>query len=271
MTPAAVPAAGAHIWHDGVTYEDAAREFQRRNAELLALLLPADLPDGPVLEVGCGTGFLTEALVAHGVAPSRITAVDVSASMIAEARAKPALAGARFVCARFEDFAPEQPSALVASSAALHWLYPAYADAFARLRSALAPGGTVLLALAGRTADSDAFDAFVAARMPAGAPAPSTPFRDRRLTPARLAELAAGAGLAVDDAFVVSRSAVMPAIAYARWLMASGGPWQATEADFPARVAELAAALGDDEPMEVGHWTLVARLSAAPVREGAAR
>lgn len=47
-----------------------------------------------VLEIGCGTGRHTEKLVALG---NDVTALDLSAGMLAVARAKPSLAGLRFL------------------------------------------------------------------------------------------------------------------------------------------------------------------------------
>ena len=39
--------------------------------------------DLPVLELGPGTGVVTEALIAHGIAPSRLTAIEYDASFAA--------------------------------------------------------------------------------------------------------------------------------------------------------------------------------------------
>ncbi len=47
-----------------------------------------------VFEIGCGTGRHTEKLVAHG---ADVTALDLSAGMLAVARAKPTLARVRFL------------------------------------------------------------------------------------------------------------------------------------------------------------------------------
>jgi MPBQ/MSBQ methyltransferase len=48
--------------------------------------------DGPVVDVGAGTGFTTEGIVGR-VAADRVTMIDQSPHQLARARAKPALAG----------------------------------------------------------------------------------------------------------------------------------------------------------------------------------
>jgi 2-polyprenyl-3-methyl-5-hydroxy-6-metoxy-1,4-benzoquinol methylase len=254
----------AQIWHEAATYDAAASAMQRRNAGLLARMLPAAARTGPILEIGCGTGFLTEELVASGAEPAAITALDLSEPMLCEARAKPELAGVRFVCSPFESFEAAGSFRAVASNAAFHWLHPGYEDALKRIAALLEPGGTLLLATAGRTAESDAFDDFVGFHLARVAPPEGPPFRDRRLTPAGMEQLAAAAGLRVDDAFTVSRGTPMPAAHYARWMMASGGPW----ADEPGRLAvlteRLAEALGGDRRLDVGHWSLFAALTREP-------
>lgn len=67
-----------------------------------------NLPDGGrglrLLDAGCGTGLSTAALLA--VAPhAEIVAVDASAGMLAEARAKPWPGSVRFVHSKIEDIA----------------------------------------------------------------------------------------------------------------------------------------------------------------------
>jgi ubiquinone/menaquinone biosynthesis C-methylase UbiE len=94
-----------------------------------------------VLEVGCGTGQLTERLARPGF---RLTAIDIGASMIAAAR--PRLTGAEvsFEVASFEDLAAVDASFdLVISSAAFHWIDPEVA--FTKSARLLRPGGWLAL------------------------------------------------------------------------------------------------------------------------------
>lgn len=67
------------VWNwDG----DAGRRRWRRRVEFILDRIPRD---GRVLEVGCGTGLLTEALGEAGV---RLTAIDISSDLLGRARAR---------------------------------------------------------------------------------------------------------------------------------------------------------------------------------------
>ena len=95
-----------------------------------------------VLEVGCGTGQLTQSLVARGL---RVTAVDPGANLLALARRRPQGPGrAEFVNARFEDARlPAAPFRAVFSACAFHWTDPDVS--WSRAADLLAPGGTLAL------------------------------------------------------------------------------------------------------------------------------
>jgi ubiquinone/menaquinone biosynthesis C-methylase UbiE len=102
-----------------------------------------------VLEVGCGTGQLTRALLARGL---HVTALEPGASLIALAREKlagaapGASAGAQvdFVNARFEDAPlPHGHFRAVFSASAFHWVDPKVS--WRRAAGVLVPGGTLAL------------------------------------------------------------------------------------------------------------------------------
>ena len=95
-----------------------------------------------VLEVGCGTGKLTEALVDRGLV---IDAVDPGANMIAFARKRVHDAdNVEFHLGRFEELAlPEQVFEAVFSAAAFHWIDPGVG--WAKAARCLRPGGTLAL------------------------------------------------------------------------------------------------------------------------------
>ena len=88
-----------------------------------------------VLEVGCGTGKLTELLAARGL---EVDAVDPGEAMIAAARSRIRDApNVRFHHGRFEDVAlPEDAFDAVFSATAFHWVEPevGWAKAAAHLR-----------------------------------------------------------------------------------------------------------------------------------------
>ncbi|OLR93692.1 class I SAM-dependent methyltransferase [Actinokineospora bangkokensis] len=112
---------------------------------LLASATALDLPDRGaglrVLDVGCGTGLSTAALLE--VAPEAdITGVDASAQMLAKAREKPWPGTVRFRHGRAEDIADEGPFDAVFAA----YLVRNLADPDAvltSLKGLLAPGGVL--------------------------------------------------------------------------------------------------------------------------------
>jgi SAM-dependent methyltransferase len=99
-------------------------------------------PGAPVLEVGCGTGQLTQTLLPFGFT---LTAIDLGASMIEVARERITGDGVAFRVASFEEFEAEPASYdLVISAAAFHWIDPAVR--FRQAAQLLRPGGWLALA-----------------------------------------------------------------------------------------------------------------------------
>ena len=86
-----------------------------------------------VLEVGCGTGQLTAALVARGLS---VHAIDPAPNML---RLAARLENATFEQARFEDFEPATSYDAVLSASAFHWVDPTVS--WDRAAAALKPGG----------------------------------------------------------------------------------------------------------------------------------
>jgi len=98
-------------------------------------------PQAAVLEVGCGTGQLTERLACSGF---RLTAIDIGPSMIAAARRRLAGAEVSFQATSFEELdAVDASFDLVISSAAFHWIDPGVA--FSKSARLLRPGGWLAL------------------------------------------------------------------------------------------------------------------------------
>lgn len=102
-----------------------------------------------VLEVGCGTGQLTESLACYGF---RLTAIDIGPSMVAAARRRldgPALS---FQVSSFEDFAAASASFdLIVSGTAFHWVEPEVR--FRKPARLLRPGGWLALLETGERYD----------------------------------------------------------------------------------------------------------------------
>jgi len=75
-----------------------------------------------VLEVGCGTGQLTEQLAGYDFV---VTALDIGPSLLAAARRRLGWSTVRFDVVSFEDFAAADASFdLVVSATAFHWVDP---------------------------------------------------------------------------------------------------------------------------------------------------
>jgi trans-aconitate methyltransferase len=109
---------------------------------LLELLQPR--PGERILDVGCGTGQLTAEIARAG---ARVTGLDNSADMLAEARANyPELS---FVLADATSFRFDEPFDAVFSNAALHWVkdHSAAAESIAR---ALGSGGRFVAEFGGK-------------------------------------------------------------------------------------------------------------------------
>ena len=94
-------------------------------------------PGAAILEVGCGTGQLTESLACFGFS---LTAIDIGPSMIAAARRRLEGSAVSFQAASFEDLdAADASFDLIVSAAAFHWIDPEVK--FAKSARLLRPGG----------------------------------------------------------------------------------------------------------------------------------
>jgi ubiquinone/menaquinone biosynthesis C-methylase UbiE len=132
----------------GLVFDAVAEEYDRERPSYPPELIETAMERGPltagdrVVEVGCGTGLLTAALVAHGL---RVDAVDPGENMIRLARRRVGEGAAvRFHHGRFEEAVlPESAFAAVFSATAFHWVEPKIG--WARAASLLGPGGILAL------------------------------------------------------------------------------------------------------------------------------
>ena len=95
-----------------------------------------DLPDGAVVDLGCGDGSAAPSL-RERFPGRRLLGVDASVALLEHARGYDATQMADIV-----HWAPETPPALIFSNAALHWLHD-HQRLLPRLAGALASGGTL--------------------------------------------------------------------------------------------------------------------------------
>ena len=132
----------------GQTFDEAAEEYDAARPAYPPALVDraierAGLAAGsPVLEIGCGTGKLTEMLVQRGL---RVDAVDPGPNMLAVARRRVGEAAAvTFHLARFEDVdLGDRRFEAVFSAAAFHWVDPAIS--WRKVTDHLEPAGMLAL------------------------------------------------------------------------------------------------------------------------------
>jgi trans-aconitate methyltransferase len=109
--------------------------------DLLSLLAPQ--PGERILDVGCGTGHLTNKIAATG---AQVVGLDSSPEMIATGRAT--YPEVEFVLADASDFSFAEPFDAIFSNAALHWVERAEAAVICMAR-ALRPGGRFVIEMGG--------------------------------------------------------------------------------------------------------------------------
>ncbi|MDO6587288.1 methyltransferase domain-containing protein [Salipiger sp. 1_MG-2023] len=95
------------------------------------------LPEGAVVDLGCGSGAAGPALKAL---KRPVSGVDLSAAMLEKARATGCYDA--LVQADLSDWAPEVPAALIFANASLQWVKD-HETLLERLAGHLAPGGTL--------------------------------------------------------------------------------------------------------------------------------
>ena len=156
-------------------------------SDLLELLDPR--PGETILDLGCGTGELAEAIAATG---ARVWALDGDPAMVAAARRR--LGGDRVVLADAHAFHLLEPVDGVLSNAALHWM-PRPAEVIASVRAALRPGGRFVAELGGAGNIAAILEALAAALDEAGLPEPPCPWFFP--TPGRYATLLEAGGFRV--------------------------------------------------------------------------
>lgn len=114
-----------------------AGERLRPGFDLLAQI--DDLPDGPLFDLGCGTGPHARAIAARWPG-QQLTGIDNSPAMLAEAAKEPSTI--RWLEADIAAWQADAPAALLYSNASLHWLNH-HERLFPRLLAMLRRGGVL--------------------------------------------------------------------------------------------------------------------------------
>ena len=126
------------------TYHDESSLQRTVASKLAASILPLEKIDC-VLEIGCGTGLLTE-LLRRGFPDAAIHAVDIARPMIDLARDRIGEYRMHWHVADARQFCPGRNFPLIVSSSALHWMTPV-SETIRRLAGMLEPGGNLVSAL----------------------------------------------------------------------------------------------------------------------------
>jgi trans-aconitate 2-methyltransferase len=124
---------------DGATYDRISQTMEKLGLEVLDRLELRG--DEAVLDAGCGSGRITQALIER-LPRGRVIAIDESPSMIAAARERLG-PDADLRVADLLELELEEPVDAILSTATFHWIKD-HERLFARLHAALAPGGRLL-------------------------------------------------------------------------------------------------------------------------------
>jgi trans-aconitate 2-methyltransferase len=131
---------------DARTYDRTSGPQQSWASEVLGRLAGI-APDATVLDVGCGTGRVTEALFAL-VPRGRVLALDASEEMVTLARRRLG-DRARVWCQDVLELDLDRPVDAIVSTATLHWVTD-HERLWARLARALRPGGALEVQCGGK-------------------------------------------------------------------------------------------------------------------------
>lgn len=131
---------------DARTYDRSSEPQQAWASEVLARM-HGIAPDATVLDVGCGTGRVTEALLAL-VPDGRVLALDASPDMVELARRRLG-DRAEVWCQDALALELDEPVDAILSTATLHWV-PDHDRLWARLARALRPGGRLEVQCGGK-------------------------------------------------------------------------------------------------------------------------
>lgn len=122
------------------TYDVHARVQKRMARELVDKILSTRKDFRSILEIGCGTGFLTE-LLTEKFPQANILATDISPQMLGAARKKlSCYPKVSYLVADGEHLQVEGPFDLIVSSAVFQW-FDSYPEPFAVYRRLLQEGG----------------------------------------------------------------------------------------------------------------------------------
>lgn len=190
--------------HNADRYDDVTR-YNRDAATRLVGALPTK-PYRSLLDVGCGTGFATLAMIER-FAIDTVTGIDVSAQMLARMHEKlvahPAIVADLRVADVADMHVEDGVFECVLASMALHW-FADRAGAVAAMGRAVAPGGIVALVAPGPGHDAEYTDVLRSLRPAIPAPVIDI-FTTAQVHPGDTEEQLLAAGLTPIDIWVETR------------------------------------------------------------------
>jgi trans-aconitate 2-methyltransferase len=131
---------------DGQSYDRISGPMEALGREVLERLQLHG--DETVLDAGCGSGRITQALIER-LPEGHVIAVDASWSMVAAARERLPGADVRVVDLLELELELDEPVDAILSTATFHWIAD-HERLFARLRAALRPGGRLVAQCGGQ-------------------------------------------------------------------------------------------------------------------------
>ncbi len=130
------------------TSYDHLAELQRRVGRELLKRFPLERWDGVLLDLGCGTGFLTR-LLNETAGGRHLIALDLALPMLKTSRTKYPAMGVQYLCGDAEQLPfAEHSICQIYSNLALQWVHD-LAATFAGFKRVLKPGGRLIFATFG--------------------------------------------------------------------------------------------------------------------------
>ena len=130
------------------TYDRYAQVQKQMAGQLLTTLADLNLPEkARILEIGCGTGYLTKALCAR-FPQAQIIAVDLASGMIEVAKENVRLERVTFICEDIEQINWQESFDLIISNATFQW-FNQLELTLKKLFSSLAANGLILFSTFG--------------------------------------------------------------------------------------------------------------------------
>ncbi|MBD1372537.1 malonyl-ACP O-methyltransferase BioC [Hazenella sp. IB182357] len=126
------------------SYEEHAVVQKQMASDLINGLQQEQITPRKILEIGCGTGVMTEMLV-RAFPLAQITALDLADQMIAEAKCKPALRDVTFITADAEQWAGNETEYdVILSNATIQW-FTQPTETLKKWKAWLSPVGKLML------------------------------------------------------------------------------------------------------------------------------